>query len=322
MFAVAERRELAVLNTGPGPREIAVAPDGRTAVITNYGHQDPGHTLTVVDVVRANVVDTVDLSNAISPRRGKPGGEDGGQHLRPHGVQFVSSHQVVVTSEATHQLLLINIKTGLAEHAWPTDQPAPHMVAVTRDGQLAAISSFPDGAMTFLDLERQRQRPDLIPLGAGAIGLAVHPTTGDAWVANRGSNTISFVSRKTRRVEAVLATGDRPCRLVFTPDGKQILVTCTTSGELQVFDAQRRTLVREISMHGDRSEQSSRPRAVACGPDQRFAYVACTRGEFIAIIDLEGAQYVDRLDARRGPSGIAYARPRAATEAGATRIRR
>lgn len=51
---------------------------------------------------------------------------------------------------------------------------------------------------------------------------------------------------------------------------------------------------------------------VVSGPDARFAYVACARGEFVAVIDLKSAQYIDRIDTRKGPDGIAYARPVAA----------
>ena len=58
---------------------------------------------------------------------------------------------------------------------------------------------------------------------------------------------------------------------------------------------------------------------MVCGPDSRFAYVTCARGEFVAIVDLQRGELVDRIDARKGPDGIAYARPpvtaKAATEA-------
>ena len=77
-----------------------------------------------------------------------------------------------------------------------------------------------------------------------------------------------------------------------------------------IFDASEQKLLREVTMHGDRSEQSSLPLDVVSGPDSRFAYVTCARGEFVAIIDLSSGQFIDRIDARKGPDGIAYARPR------------
>ena len=42
-------RVVATLPTGTGPHEVAVSPDGRTAVACNYGRRDPpGSTLTAV----------------------------------------------------------------------------------------------------------------------------------------------------------------------------------------------------------------------------------------------------------------------------------
>lgn len=316
IMAVADRREVAVLKTGEGPHEVAVGPDGRTAAITNYGNQKPGHTLTIIDVVTKKVVRTIDLKQPT-----ELGGDDNKRFLRPHGVQFVSKDQVIVTSEAARLLVRVHVRTGAIERVWSTAQPSMHMVSATPDGKHAAGSSIVDGTVMFFDLTKAKSptgnappqnappRNTPIPTGKGAEGLAVHPSTGDAWVANREQNTLAIVSRKSGKISKTLTTGEVPFRVAFSNDGKQALVTCAESGELQVFDVQRRKLVREISMHGDRSEQSSLPLGVVCGPDNRFAYVTCARGEFVAVIDLQKGEYIDRIDARKGPDGIAYARP-------------
>lgn len=306
IFSVARRAELAVLKTGVGPREIAVSPDGRTAVVTDYGNAKPGHTLTVIDVVAAKVRRTINLQ--------QPSGSPTPNNklfLRPHGVQFVSDHRVIVTSESSRRLLLVNLKTGHIERTWSTPQRTMRMVAVTKDGKHAAASSVADGTLVFFDLTGIKSAlPSLIKTGEGAEGLAVHPITGNAWVGNRSDNTISIVSRKTGKVAKTLDTGTAPFRVAFTADHKLVLVTCAESGELMIFDAANQKLLREGSIHGDRSEQSSLPLGVVSGPDSRFAYVTCARGEFIAIVDLKTGQLIDRIDARKSPDGIAYARPR------------
>ncbi|MFT4840606.1 MAG: DNA-binding beta-propeller fold protein YncE [Planctomycetota bacterium] len=306
IFAVAKRSEVAVLKTGIGPHEVAVSPDGRTAVVTNYGGTKPGHTLTVIDVVAATVRRTINL-----PQPSEAPTERSKLLLRPHGVQFVSDHQVIITCEASRQLVRVNVKTGDIERTWSTRQSTMHMVAVTNDGKYAAASSVADGTVAFFDLTATKSlTPPLVKTGEGAEGLAVHPLTGDAWVGNRSDNTLSIVSRKTGKVTKTLDTGTVPLRVAFTADHKLVLVTCAESGELMIFDAAKRELLREGSIHGDRSEQSSLPLGVVSGPDSRFAYVTCARGEFVAIVDLKTGQLIDRIDARKGPDGIAYARPR------------
>ena len=106
-----------------------------------------------------------------------------------------------------------------------------------------------------------------------------------------------------------LETGRAPLRVAFTRRGDRALVTCVLGGELMIFDATQPALLAEVSIHGDRSEQSSLPLDVVSDPDGRRAYVTCARGEFVAVIDLQRAALIDRIDARRGPDGLAYARP-------------
>ncbi|MFN3243344.1 MAG: YncE family protein [Planctomycetota bacterium] len=308
IFDVVDGHEVARLGTGVGPHEVAVSADGHTAVVTDYGTQKPGHTLTVVDVVAAKVLRTIDL-----PR---PGEDRDKKFLRPHGVQFVSAHDVVVTSETTRRLLRVDVRAGAVEASWPTGQPSMHMVSVATGGRHAAATSVVDGTVTFFDLARPAGdlAPAPIATGKGAEGMAVHPVTGDAWVANRADDTLAIVSAKQRKIIATLATGSVPFRVAFTPDGAHVLVTCAESGELMIFNTARRTLLREVSIHGDRSEQSSLPLGVVTGSDGRRAYVACARGEFVAVVDLQKAEVVDRIDTRKGPDGIAYARPSTAAD--------
>jgi DNA-binding beta-propeller fold protein YncE len=310
IFSPAERRELAVIETGSGPHEVAVSGDGRTAVVSDYGEQRPGHTLTVIDVRAAKVLRTIDLPQD---------GDGDKKYLRPHGVQFVGDQRVVVTSEAARRLLLVDVAAGSIERTWPTPQSSMHMVSVTADGRRAAASSIRDGNVVFFDLaaeavagDGEGAPPKPVATGDGAEGLAVHPKTGDAWVGNRAADTLTIVRGATGEVAATLPTGRFPFRVAFSPDGSRVLVTCAESGELMVFDSVEQKLVTTVSIQGDVSEQSPLPLGVATDPDSRFAYVACARGEFVAIVDLHEAKVIDRLACRKGPDGIAYARPRAA----------
>jgi hypothetical protein len=65
---------LATLPTGPFPHEVAVSPDGRTAVVADYGAQEAGRTLTVLDLAARRVARTIDL----------------GEYRRPHGIVWLA----------------------------------------------------------------------------------------------------------------------------------------------------------------------------------------------------------------------------------------
>ena len=67
---------VATLPTGEGPHEVGMSPDGRYALITDYGTRDAAsNSLTLIDVPAARVVRTIDL----------------GQYERPHGVEWLDA---------------------------------------------------------------------------------------------------------------------------------------------------------------------------------------------------------------------------------------
>ncbi|MEO6593290.1 MAG: hypothetical protein ABIP94_00895, partial [Planctomycetota bacterium] len=103
IFDPGTRREVAVVQTGEGPHEVAVSPNGRTAVVTDYGAQKPGSTLTVVDVVEGKALRTIELSYADTDANV---GTRQKNLLRPHGIQFVAADRIVFTSESARRLVL------------------------------------------------------------------------------------------------------------------------------------------------------------------------------------------------------------------------
>jgi DNA-binding beta-propeller fold protein YncE len=80
-----------------------------------------------------------------------------GQYTRPHGVMFFprDEKRVVVTSEATRNLVIVNLERGEVEGAIPTDAQGSHMVAITHDGKRAFTSNVGSGSVSELDLEKR-----------------------------------------------------------------------------------------------------------------------------------------------------------------------
>ncbi len=86
IISLKTNQTIATIPTGNGPHEAAVTPDGKTAVVTNYGNREaPGSTLTVIDLSQLKVSKTIDL----------------GDYHRPHGVTFLpAGKELLVTAEA------------------------------------------------------------------------------------------------------------------------------------------------------------------------------------------------------------------------------
>lgn len=306
IFDPRSRKELAVLPTGDGPHEIAISPDGRTAVVSDYGAQKPGNTLTVIAIAEARVTKTIRLAGKRNAADGTTAEFD---YLRPHGIQFTTRHHVVVTSERARRLAQVDLQRGTVLTDWSTPQTTMHMVALGPRRWFAAATSIREGSVAIFDLlSAKRQPPQIVATGEGAEGLAVNPKSREIWVGNRAADTISVVDPEKAEVAATLATDAFPFRIVFTPNGELALVSCAEGGTVEIWNAASRQRIAAISIADDGSEQGALPMGLCVDPEGKLCYVACGRGEFVAVLDIAAAEVVDRMRARRGPDGIGYAR--------------
>jgi YVTN family beta-propeller protein len=295
---------VATLPTGKGPHEVAVSPDGRTAVVADYGVRGaPGRTLTVIDLAERKVVRTIDL----------------GEKAMPHGIHYLpDGRRVAVTAEARSALLLVDVEAGRVLAERPTEQRVSHMVALSPDGKAAWTANIGSGTATRIDLAG-RDEPRSVATGDGAEGIALRPGGNELWVTNRGADTVSVLHPESLELLAEIPSPSFPIRIAFTPDGKRALVSCARSGELAVFDAATRREVARISMgvragdeaderlFGDRFGDSPVPVGVLVSPDGKRAFVANTNADVVSVIDLEKLALVGRLRAGREPDGMAYA---------------
>lgn len=300
----ATRKEVALIPVGEGPHECATSPDGRTAIVANYGDQQPGSTLTILDVAAARALRTIELRTT---ERAEDGSERTVTFLRPHGLHVVDAKHVLVTSEAARRLLLVDIAAGKVDRTWTTPQTLMHMVAGSLDGKRAFATSLREGSLATFALGDSAPVSTLAT-GKGAEGIAVAPGSGEVWVTNREEDSVSICAADGSKVLAQLATRDFPIRVAFVPDGKHALVSCAEAGVVEVWSTTERTLLHSIDLLADKTERSPMPIGICIEPEGQFAWIACNRGEWLAVLDLRSWRVVDRVAARKGPDGMAFAR--------------
>ncbi len=296
----ANGEEFARLETGVGPHEVAVSPDGRIAVVGNYGGREPGHTLSVIDLAAQRVTKVIDLV----------------QYHRPHGIMFLpDGDRVVVTAEAERKLLVVNINSGEVDQAIDTGADVSHMVVLSPDVKRAYVSNIGSGSLTVIDLVKG-ERIKIVQTGRGAEGMDISPDGREIWVGNRAADTVSVVDTKSLEVVATLNCVTFPIRLKFTPDGTRVLVSNARSGDVAVFDARSRAIVKRIVMakgwqpptdaDGNVFSQGPVPIGILIPPDGKYAYVANTNVNRVTVIDLETLTITSRLTAGLRPDGLGY----------------
>jgi YVTN family beta-propeller protein len=291
---------VATLGTGEGPHEVGVSPDGRFALVTNYGTRDAaGNSLTLIDIAAAGVVKTIDL----------------GDYSKPHGVEWLDNERAAVTVEANKALIVVDVAREKVIQSIGTDQEVSHMVALDPDRGRAYTANIGSGSITVLDLGNG-SRGTNIATGDGAEGITVSASGEHIWVTNRAADTITVLDAGTLERAAEIPSEGFPIRATATPKG-QVLVTRARAGDLAVYDAATFEELRIVSfdlesmdveerLFGDRFGDSSVPIGVIVDSAGERAWVAHANADVITEIDLGSGEIVRMLRAGKEPDGMGF----------------
>jgi len=282
---LASARTLATLPTGAGPHEVAASADGRWAVVTDYGAQVPGTSLTVVDLRTLTVARTIALA----------------AYPRPHGITFLPDNvTVAVSSEASQSVVLVNVAEGRVTGSAPTGQALSHMVVVSPDGRTAYTANIGPGTLSSTAVDGSTP-PRILPVGTQTEAINITPDGGQAWIGSNNTGKVFVVDLARWMVVDSVQTSGFPYRIGFTPDGATALVTNPQANEVQIIDTRTRRNLATLPMPGGAL-------GVAMAPDGATAWITLAGANEIAEIDLAARAVTRRLPAGGGPDGIAYVR--------------
>jgi YVTN family beta-propeller protein len=271
-------------STGDGPHEVVATTDGKLAIASNYGTaQAPGHTLSVIDIASRKEIRRVD----IAPLE------------RPHGL-FAADGKVYFTAEQNKIIARYDPATNRVDWSLGTGQDGTHMIALSKDRNLIFTSNIRSGTVTIFD--RAGTPPDwratVVKVGPGAEGFDVSPDEKQLWAANAGDGTVSIVDvSKRETVETFSVGAKRSNRLKFTPNGKTVLISDVTSGEVIAVDVASRKVVKRLNAGRGVT-------GLLVAPDGSKAYAAATTENWVAVIDLKTLEVSGKIASGTGPDGM------------------
>jgi len=292
---------LASITLGHAPHEISVSPDGRQAVVSNYGTRErPGSTLSLLDLEQPRELGRIEL----------------GPHTRPHGVAWFAPDRIAVTTEGSKHLLVVDPDLGRVVAAIETGQDVSHMVAVSPAGDRAYVTNIGSGTTTALDLRGGRKLAD-IATGAGSEALALTADGRELWVAARADGHLAIIDTTSLEVTARLPLPGIPIRIALAPDGRTAFVTCAGSSELVAFDVASRHEIgrRKVDVPiapgaGQRpsagiASGSALPVGLRVSADGRSVYVAATMGDRVVRYDAATLGPLKVIEVGGEPDGLA-----------------
>ncbi len=281
-------QKIAEYKTGIGPHEVAVSPDQSRAIITNYGADSPGNSLTIVDLENQQVSKTISL----------------GEYQRPHGVEWFSDNKrAIVTAEAQQSVLIVDIDSGKILNTIKTRQQVSHMVVLGANEKTAYVTNLGSGSVSILDLDAG-ETIQSIKTGDGTEGITTVPGKDEIWITNRSANTVNILDISSNEIIETLDSASFPIRAEVSTDRNRIAVSNAQSSEVAIFDVDARKQVRKIStVSGD--EQGA-PIGLTFSSDGNRLFVANSTINQIAVIDTDSWKIVNSFTTGDTPDGIAY----------------
>jgi DNA-binding beta-propeller fold protein YncE len=285
----ASMKVLAKLPTGEGPHEVAASEDGKIAIVCNYGTgPNPGTTLMVVDVAARRELRRLTLPGL----------------LRPHGIQAVGS-RFYFTAEGSRAVARYDATTDRIDWIGGTGQETTHMLVVVPGEKKIYTANIGGNSVSVLDLTNAPRQIALkqIPVVKGPEGIDLAPDGSALWVGGRtAEGGITIIDPKTDAVVRTLPTSTKFAnRVKFTRDGKQVLVSDPTAGDLTLFDATSGEVVKKITT-------AAGPSGILFTRDGKRLYVACAAAAKVQVYSTDGWTLAGEVETGNEPDGMAYAR--------------
>ena len=273
-----------LIPVGIGPHEAAISPSGRVGVVTIYGQRPAGNELSIIDIATGTVTRTISL----------------GQYTRPHGVVFVAGNEdrVVVTSESTGNIVLVDIAAGTVEGAIPTEAQGSHMAAITADGKRVFTSNVTSGSVSEMDLPGKKF-VRAIPVAPKVEGIAVTPDGKFVLAGSNTDGTVSIIDTGTGTIVSTLRGFKLPYRLAVSADGRTAMVCDPEGGAIAAIDVATRAIAWKL-------EGLASPRGVSIAPDGKTAFVTLADDPSVGLVDMTTHKLVRTIPVGASPDGVGY----------------
>lgn len=119
-----------------------------------------------------------------------------------------------------------------------------------------------------------------IPVGANPVGIGYNHNSGNIYVANSGSHSISVINGETNRVESTILVGRIPYAVAYNPINDHIYVTNLGENSVSVIDGGNSSITETIQV-------GTYPSSVTVDSSNQRVYVSNYFSNYVSVIDGE-----------------------------------
>lgn len=299
-------REISHFDAGePCAHEMAISHDHKTAFVPLYGdgiygaNKNPNNKILVVDLVKQQLADVIAL----------------GEFVAPHGMVATREGKLWVVCDIPRKLLLVDPQKRGVEAVYDCPAKGPHIVVLTPDEQKLYVS-HKEGDLAAFDTAR-RAFVAGIPIaaqgvtggnGSGSEGVTPTPDGKRLLALDNDRNDLRVIDiAADREIDRIPLSGNplsnakrsRLAKLMFSPNGRHLVVTTYASGLAWLIDAadfRRQTLV----------PVAKGPQGIAFAPDGDTALVSSHDSGLLTRISLAEGRVLGAYDGGAGIEVLAY----------------
>ncbi len=287
-FYSPDGKRLAGVKIGEYPHEIVLAPDGRTAYISDNGilwmqnAGEGGNTISIVDVKSRTKLGTIDL----------------GKNRRPHGLALdAKRNRLLSTTENPDGLLLMDLNTRKVVRRYDVQGEDPHMVMLSPDGETAFVSNTTTSTIAAIHLETGKTK--LIPTDKRPQGGVLSKDGKLIYMTNSDGNSITILDVARQENIGRIETGKGPNRIALTPDGKTLVYSMLTDETFGFVDIAARKQTLTVKLPGP-------PLSMTMSPDGAYAFVGVQDHDTVVVVSVPQRKIVKtfKTPAGAGPDPV------------------
>ncbi|MCS3529504.1 YncE family protein [Chryseobacterium sp. JUb7] len=284
---------------GEDPHEVTTSDDGSIAYVANTAG-GTAHEINVIDLRNLKPLKNIDTR----PLYGS------------HGLAYLKD-KLWFTAQGSKAVGRYDVKENQLEWSMGTGQNTTHLLYVTPDAEHFYTTNTDSGTVSIFDHvllqptvpptgilpPNAKPRWDwvqtLIPVGTGAEGFDVSADGKELWTA-RPDGHIIVIDLEKRKIKNDIDTKVLGLhRLKFTPDGKSVCIVSVKTGELLFYDVSTEKEIKRIN--------AGQGAAMFMDRGKNRLFMSCTPNHFVAVIDLNTMEVINKLDIGGRPDGLAMA---------------
>ncbi|NOZ26701.1 MAG: beta-propeller fold lactonase family protein [Chloroflexi bacterium] len=272
---------VATIPVGINPHILNVSPDGRILYVINAGGHDR---------------EAGAHESPSGDKAGQPMGESSksGDHMGGMGMDMDMEEEAKGNS-----LWAIDTTTGEILARVPVGQGPTHPLP-SPDGRWVYATNTDEGSVSVVDTASWQVVATIPGLSEPHDG-ELTPDGRWLYLATSGDSTMTVVDTETRQVVKTFAVGRKPRGVAIGgANGEIAYVTNKGDGTLSVIDIPAETQTTIPVGQG--------AHAVRISPDGRIAYVALSKENAVAIVDLEAGEVIGRTPVGQKPEQIDLSR--------------